>query len=142
MIALVWIHAIASWCATFGLLATAFERGRRSKAIRAIAAALFAIAFATGLALHEPFRTKLRQKLFIASAALGWLFERKQHAAYGAALFVVAALATGALARGKGGPTTSAEELASAERLAWRISAALALFALVASVLVGRRVHF
>lgn len=44
------------------------------------------IVFLMGLLLHMPFQSRLRQKLFIKAAAVGWMFERKEHAAFGAVL--------------------------------------------------------
>lgn len=54
----------------------------------AAAASLGAMAaFASGMALELHYRVHLRQRLFIASKTLGWLFERKMHLSFGVLAF-------------------------------------------------------
>jgi hypothetical protein len=138
------IHAVLSWTATASLVvcAVAWARLGRARLGAAVVAALVLISAAgTGLALEEPFRFRLRQRLFLANAALGWLFERKQHAAFASfALGLSAALALAAARR----RTVDHREVDCERpgRLALTASAFFALFACVVSVLAARRVAF
>src|SRR6185312_5465887 len=92
-----------------------------------------------GLALHDTYRSRLRQRLFVQAPALGWLFERKLHAAFAATLLAVGGLALlGALARDE----RAARELRRSALLAWCAAAALSVFASIASALVARHARF
>lgn len=98
MHALVQAHGAFAWCGIVALIAAlSVSRGGRRGAnspsvvrLRAFVALLGigvvsgGAAFVTGAWLHAPFQNRLRQKLFLASSALGWLFERKEHVAFGA----------------------------------------------------------
>ncbi len=115
---LVWLgrsHSLLSWLALFALATSVFLIARTtksppsgapflgaapqvtSKTIRnrsfhnllAITALLHLAVFITGVFLHPPFQNKLRQKLFLMSATLGWLFERKEHIAFAAISLVL-----------------------------------------------------
>ncbi len=106
---------------------------------------LLLVASGLGLALHDTYRAKLRQRLFIGTPSLGWLFERKLHVAFAATLLGVGALATLARldrARLDGAGAQERRDLARGAALAWGASAVLALAASVASAIVGRRAHF
>jgi hypothetical protein len=141
-------HGALAWVGTAGLVvAGALPRFTNTMSRRArvtwlaIATGLLVAATALGFVLHDPFRFRLRQRLFIASPALGWLFERKQHAAFASVLLSVCALA--ALARRERiGPGSEADALRGAASAAWVASVVLALAASIASVVVARRAHF
>lgn len=141
------LHAVAAWAATAALVATAWlctRSGpvrRTARAVGAAAAVLVLAAGALGVTLHDPYRSRLRQRLFLDAPRLGWLFERKQHAAFAAILFAVSALAT-LLRLGRGGSAEEDRHLRRSAVLAWTASAALALAASVASAVVARRAHF
>jgi hypothetical protein len=142
------VHAIVSWTATLTLLVTTWivtrsERtGRAARIAGATAVGLICAAAALGLALHDPYRARLRQRLFIGSPALGWLFERKQNAAFAAVLLGLCALATHACLE-RGGPAApGARDLRRSAVLAWTASAALALAASIASAIVARHARF
>jgi hypothetical protein len=106
-------------------------------------------AFAAGIPLDLPYRGRLRQKVFIDSAALGWLFERKLHLSFGAVALAWCALAlltAGALARRAhagahppAAPPAWAADLERGGRAALIASAALTLLAAVFSAIVARR---
>lgn len=139
------LHAVVAWAATAALVATAWLGARPAETRRAVrllgaaAVALILTAGGLGLALHDPYRARLRQRLFLDSLELGWLFERKQNAAFAAMLLAVSALAIRMqLERGAPG----ARDLRRSAALAWAASAALALAASIASTLVARRAHF
>jgi hypothetical protein len=98
-------HAVIAWAAVVSLVAASWIIARRRPPRRGglaaggAALALVIAAVATGIALHDPYRARLRQRLFVRSMRLGWLFEQKQHLAFAALLFAVAAAASlGALA--------------------------------------------
>jgi hypothetical protein len=142
------LHAVVAWAATIALGVTAWLCVRKQGTRRAVrvagatAVGLVLAAGGLGLALHDPYRARLRQRLFLGSLELGWLFERKQNAAFGAMLLGVSALATlEQLERSAaGGPGT--RELRRSAALAWVASAVLALAASIASAIVARRAHF
>ena len=82
-----------------------------------------------------------RSKLSLASATLGWLFERKHHFAFGAALIAVSAAAT-TIAQRRARDATLGRELARAAMIGWSASLLLALAASIASAIVARRAVF
>ena len=96
--ALTMAHGALAWCGIVALIASislfgveragggAISGSRRRAAnwLLFVGIASGAIAFATGAMLHAPFQSRLRQRLFLASNTLGWLFERKEHVAFGA----------------------------------------------------------
>jgi hypothetical protein len=141
-------HAILAWLATAAIVAAlviARRPARRAAVIAgAVASALVVSASALGIALHDPYRSRLRQRLFVASSALGWLFERKQHLAFGAVLLGLGALAAlSASRRVDDAPNGAASrDLARAAWIAWLASALFALAASIASTIVARRAHF
>lgn len=84
------VHRIIAWFDTLLLLAVAILllrdhwRDKRWFFPLSITATLGTIAsFASGMALELHYRVHLRQRLFIHSKTLGWLFERKMHLAFG-----------------------------------------------------------
>jgi hypothetical protein len=144
------VHAIVAWAATVALLGAAFLGARArplfprraARIAGATAVGLLGAAGGLGLALHEPYRERLRQRLFLGAPALGWLFERKQSAAFAAVLLAVSALATRAYLERVGPAAPGARDLRRSAALAWTASAALALAASIASAIVARRAHF
>jgi hypothetical protein len=96
------LHAWASWLAAIGLLAAVLLFVRRSPLaprIQALATAVLAVAFGTGVALDNEYRSHLRQRIFLASTKLGWLFERKLHVAFFAMTIGLAAAISAYAAR-------------------------------------------
>ncbi len=139
-------HAVVAWLATVALvLAVPFLIRRRrdhvTVAIASAAALGITIAGGLGVLLEAAYRAQIRQRLFVRSPALGWLFERKEHLAFGAILLAWCALATTAATRFTRDPER-AGDLERAVRLAAIAAAALALAASVMSALVARRAHF
>lgn len=148
-------HALASWAAVAGLLATAWMMAARPHrrelvlAVSASTAVALAISGALGSMLEGAYRARLRQPLFTRAPKLGWLFERKEHLAFGAialgfcglsSLLVAALVASRArrAAKEREALEALAEELARAGRLGWVVSALLGVAAAVASALVAR----
>lgn len=139
------LHAIVAWIATLALFAAAWAqatRRRGSVLIGATAAVLVIVTSAHGLSLHDAFRAHVRQKLFLSSAALGWLFERKLHLAFGATLLAASALATAIVwARADArGDAALVKDLRRASVIAWSASALLALSAAIASAIARSRI--
>jgi hypothetical protein len=92
--------------------------------------------------LHAPFQSKLRQKLFLASVTLGWLFERKEHVAFGAvAMLGCAACATWAEGVARGRDEATAGTFARVRRIALGAALAFEAFAIAVS-LASARVGF
>jgi len=139
-------HAVVAWLATAALVVAAprligRRRDRVTLAIAAAAALGITIAGGLGVLLEAAYRSQIRQQLFVRSPALGWLFERKEHLAFGAILLAWCALSTTAAARITREPER-AKDLQRAARLAGITAAALALAASVMSAIVARRAHF
>lgn len=140
------VHAALAWLSLAGLAAALLVLWRRRAAalfVLPAAALLAAAAFATGAMLHGPFQRELRQRLFLEANALGWLFERKEHVAFGALALSWCALFAFVAER-----TLSRGEAARVTPLRWAcligLGAALAfeLFAAVVSVAAARHVGF
>jgi hypothetical protein len=148
--ALVRWHAAAAWLATAALVAIGVMhlRGRRPRLVAwlgGLGAALTVAAALSGAMLDEGYRARLRQHLFLESASLGWLFERKLHLAFGALVLALAGASTLAASAssdaGELGPLY-ARGLRRAATVAWVTAALLALIASGASWLVSQRITF
>jgi hypothetical protein len=138
-------HAAVAWAATAAIAFSAWLCVRSSPWRRAagIVAAVLALGAAgTGLWLHDPYRSRLRQRLFLEAPSLGWLFERKQHLAFAAVLLALSALATQARLSLDPPAAPGARDLRRAAALAWTSSALLALAATIASTIVAQRASF
>lgn len=141
-------HAVAAWVATAALvvaipLQIRARRGRVALAIGAAAAIAITITLAgtLGVLLEATYRAKIRQRLFVHSPTLGWLFERKEHLAFGAIVLAWATLSTMVAAQLSRDPARAAD-LRAAARLAAIASAGLALAASVMAAIVARPAHF
>jgi hypothetical protein len=139
-------HAVVAWVATAALAAALplLIRARKSRlALAASAAAAIAVTLAgvLGVLLEATYRSRIRQRLFVRSPSLGWLFERKEHLAFGAILLAWCALSTMIAAQISRDPRRSGD-LHAAARLAGIASAGLALAASVMAAIVARRAHF
>jgi hypothetical protein len=93
------LHGVVAWLGALLLVVVAvlLVRGRAEEKLRVLAtsATLGALlSFASGLLLETHYRIHLRQRLFLASRNLGWLFERKLHLSFGMLLFAIAGLLT------------------------------------------------
>jgi hypothetical protein len=144
-------HGIAAWAATAALIAAAwvvFRRpARRWLGIAAGAGAALSITLAGGLGvlLDDAYRSRVRQRLFVEAPGLGWLFERKEHLAFGAMLLgwsALFALGAARLLPEERGAAALSGELRRAARVGLLASALLAIVASVASAIVARRASF
>jgi hypothetical protein len=140
------VHAVIAWIATAALVVALPRlirphRDRVTIAISAAAALGITLAGGLGVLLEAPYRSRIRQQLFVRSPSLGWLFERKEHLAFGAILLAWCALSTMVAARISRDPRR-ARDLERAARLAGVAAAGLALAASVMAAIVARRAHF
>jgi hypothetical protein len=99
-----------------------------------------------GIALYPEYRARVRPHLFDDAPSIGWLFERKEHLAFGALLFAwTGTAAYFAARRAKGAAdagavsasTTSTASLGRAAFVAFALSAAMALLAAALGVAVA-----
>ena len=146
-------HGALAWASVAALVVALVLvwSGRRALAGWAVpvAAALGVATFVTGVGLHGPFQGRLRQRLFLASETLGWLFERKEHAAFGALALTLSALfatwAERAVRGGAGGAAGgegAAVMLTRAAALGLAAALVLSVLSLGVSVAVAGRVGF
>jgi len=140
-------HGIAAWIATAALFAAVWVAFRRPLRRRlgvfsaGIAALSITLAGALGLLLEEPYRARIRQRLFVATPGLGWLFERKEHLAFGAILLGWSALFALFAAR-PSAPGALSGELFRTTKVGLAAAALFALVASAASAIVARRAGF
>jgi hypothetical protein len=81
------LHGHLGWLAAIALVHPAvFLRGRERPAHLSVtlSVVLATLAGALGASLYPAYREKLRQVLFVQSPGVGYLFERKEHLAFGA----------------------------------------------------------
>jgi hypothetical protein len=156
--ALARVHEIVAWVATAalavasGIIFRAPARRGPVIAISAVAILSITLAGALGLSLEDAYRSRIRQRLFVEQPALGWLFERKEHLAFGAILLgwsgllsLVTALILGARPARRTEAELSealASELRAAAKVGWAGAAILALAACAASTIVARYASF
>lgn len=84
------VHGHLGWLAVAALLhpAIVLRRPRRRAALSVVLATLtLTLTAAAGVALYGPYRSLLKQRLFLDAPRVGWLFERKEHLAIGALAF-------------------------------------------------------
>lgn len=152
------VHGLLAWlsAALLGLAAGLLARRspapykKPALAVSALATALAALVNGLGMLLHEPYLNRLRQRIFVKDPALGWLFERKEHFAFGSLGLALSALASLAalallerrLARPGAPASILAPSLRRAALTAYAASAGLALAACILSTLVARRFRF
>ncbi len=84
------LHGHLGWLAALALAHPAIllrNHGRRAHLSVALAVAVCTLAGAVGASLYPAYREKLRQPIFAQAPSIGFLFERKEHLAFGALLF-------------------------------------------------------
>jgi hypothetical protein len=152
------IHGALAWLCVAALAAAAvYLTRRRTRApqplaliLASAATLLVVVTFALGMLLHEPYQQRLRHRIFVKSPSLGWLFERKEHLAFGAlTLSLCALVALAALSireRRLGSPSSTVDpiskNLIAAAFRSYIASALLAVAACIASALVAREHGF
>jgi hypothetical protein len=132
-------HGHLGWLAAAGLVHPAFllRRPRRRASLAIVLAAVaVTLAGGSGVALYPRYRVEIRPPLFAASPWLGYLFERKEHLAFGAVALAwagtAAYFAACALEEGARGPLRRAAQWAFVAACIFAVSAA-SLGTLVAS---------
>jgi hypothetical protein len=126
------IHGHLGWLAVAALVhpVVVLRRGgRRAPWAVGSAVALPVLAVGLGAALYPAYRRRVRGELFREDLALGWLFERKEHLAFGVVVLAAGAAVAYALAR----PGGTYE--ARARSLARTLFAAAALLAAVVAAI-------
>lgn len=122
------VHGHLGWLAAATLVHPAIVlRSVKRRAHLAVASsvAMVTLAAALGALVYEPYRDRLKQQIFQTAPAYGWLFERKEHLAFGAVLLAWA----GAIAY-VGARHASGELELTLRKIAFRayvVAAALAL---------------
>jgi hypothetical protein len=132
-------HGLTAWIGVVVLARAVWVRVRPratppGRAAPTLAAVALSLAAATGFLLEPTYLYGLRQRLFVRSASLGWLLERKQHLSAGALFFAIAAALLVHVERG-----SPARLDAVGERRLLVAAAMLALAAAVAGTIVGLR---
>jgi hypothetical protein len=116
------VHGHVGWLTAALLVHPALVLPRRAHVTVALATASATLSAALGVGVYGPYRESLRAAIFAESARIGWLFERKEHLAFGAVVFAwIGAIAYAA------GQRASSDRLTKLARRAFLISAALAL---------------
>jgi hypothetical protein len=90
------VHGHAGWLAAALLAHPAIllrNRARRAPLAVGVATALVTTVAAAGLFLYVDYRERLKRQIFIDSPTTGWLFERKEHLAFGAVMLAWAGCA-------------------------------------------------
>ncbi len=96
-------HGHLGWLAAAALLHPAILlRNRKRKAHLSVflATAFVTLVGSLGVLLYGPYRDILKQRLFIDAPAIGLLFERKEHLAFGAVVLAWGGAAAYAVAAG------------------------------------------
>jgi hypothetical protein len=61
--------------------------GRRAHLAVGLGVAVVTLAAAMGISIYDAYRERLRQPIFASSFGVGYLFERKEHLAFGVVVF-------------------------------------------------------
>jgi len=131
------IHGHLGWLAAVSLMhpAILLRRTKRSAHLSVgFAVGIATLAGALGVALYGPYRDTLKQPIFAGSPAVGYIFERKEHLAFGAILFAWAGTVAYLGARQGGSPH---EPLRKAAHWAFIASAGFALLSAVMGTIVA-----
>ena len=90
------VHGHLAWLAVAALLHPALllrDPRRRARVSVSLATGLVVVAAALGAGIYGEYRARLKQRIFIESPTLGWMFERKEHLAVGVVAFALAGCA-------------------------------------------------
>ena len=83
------LHGHLGWLAAIALVHPAIvlrDARRRANWAVGLSVAVVTVAAALGALMYEAYRETLRQPIFAAAPAIGYLFERKEHLAFGAVM--------------------------------------------------------
>lgn len=126
-------HGHLGWLATAALFHPAWllrDLRRKADLSVALSVGFVTVVAAMGAGFYGEYTTRLKQQIFIEAPRAGWLFERKEHVAFGAvALAWAGALAYLAARR------VDPDVRAPLRKAAWRAFQASFVFALAAALL-------
>jgi hypothetical protein len=88
------VHGHLGWLSVAALLHPAIllrpaRRVRLARLAVALATSFVVATAALGAYLYPEYRARLKQRIFVESPRLGWIFERKEHLAVGAVAFAL-----------------------------------------------------
>ena len=89
------VHGGVGWLAAAALVHPAILLARPSRRARLAAwtgAVVPTLAGALGVGIYPEYRSRLKHDIFVASTAVGWAFERKEHLGVGAVMLAWAGL--------------------------------------------------
>ena len=135
---LVRVHGHLGWLAAIALVhpAILLRRTKRKAHLSVgLAVGLVTVVFGLGVTMYGDYRDRLRQTIFQQAPTIGYLFERKEHLAFGALLLAWAGAAAYAGAHWLEGDTR--ESLRKAAHWAFVAAAALALVTATLGVIVA-----
>jgi hypothetical protein len=132
------VHGHLGWLSAVALLhpAILLRRAKRFAHVSVVLAVMLVTAAgALGVALYTPYRETLRQPIFVEATPIGFLFERKEHLAFGAVSFAWAGALAYFGALHVDGP--ACRSLRRAAHWAFIASAGLAIVAAVLGTIVA-----
>ena len=132
------IHGHLGWLATATLLHPAIvlrSRTRRAHLAVGLSTGLVTVAAGLGLWLYVAYRARLKQGIFLQAEAVGLLFERKEHLAFGAVMLAWAGAAA-YFAAPRATPTTR-ERLRTIAFQSFCASAALSVLVAILGTVVA-----
>jgi hypothetical protein len=127
------VHGHLGWLAAAALAHPAILlRQRKRKAHLSVGLATLFVTVTGGLGIwvYGPYRDRIKQAIFLEAPAVGFLFERKEHLAFGAVVLAWAGAAAYAMAFRAGGPMQE-----SMRTFAYRAFVASALLTVVVAIL-------
>jgi cytochrome c biogenesis factor len=134
------VHGHLGWLAAIALLHPAVilrRRTRRAHLSVALSVATATLAGTIGAALYPAYRERLRQPIFATAPTLGYLFERKEHLAFGAIVLAWTGAVTYVGALASGIDDTTRDALRKASHWAFIASAVASLAAAVFGTIVA-----
>lgn len=132
------VHGHLGWLAAASLVHPAIvlrSRRRRAHVAVGLSTAIVTIASGIGVFLYVAYRERLKKDIFLTSPAMGLLFERKEHLAFGAVVLAWAGAAAYFGAVSASEPTR--EKLRTLAFHAYCASAALAVLVAVLGTIVA-----
>lgn len=135
---LVRVHGHLGWLAALALLHPAIvlrRTRRRAHLAVGLSTALVTLTFGVGVGIYGDYRDRLRQVIFQQGPRIGFLFERKEHLAFGALLLAWAG--TAAYVGGHWAPDATREPLRRASHAAFVAAAALAVVTATLGIVVA-----
>ena len=122
------LHGHLGWLAAISLVHPAIllrNRKRRAHLAVALSLILVTVVFGVGCFMYDPYRDKVKQQIFLHAPRIGFLFERKEHLAFGVLVLAWGGAIAYAAARTADG--TIQESLRTFAFRAFALAAVLAL---------------